>query len=60
MRLTLELDAKLHRQIKTLAAYHGQTIKGFNPREARAHRGSVGIVAQEVFGDRLGRNRLSL
>ena len=29
MRLTLELDAKLHRQIKTLAAYHGQTIKGF-------------------------------
>lgn len=29
MRLTLELDAKLHRQIKTLAAFHGQSIKGF-------------------------------
>ena len=29
MRLTLDLDTEEHRQIKTLAAFHGQTIKAF-------------------------------
>ena len=29
MRLTLDLDAEEHRQIKTLAAFHGQSTKAF-------------------------------
>lgn len=29
MRLTLDLNTEEHRQIKTLAAFHGQTIKAF-------------------------------
>ncbi|MES2706313.1 MAG: hypothetical protein V4726_06860 [Verrucomicrobiota bacterium] len=29
MRLTLDLDTEIHRKIKTLAAFHGQTVKAF-------------------------------